>query len=88
MARGWESKSVEMQMEDRKTAPSVPPGGNAQPDAGRLRQIELLELSRRRLRHELEAVTHDRVRELKLRALAHVEEKLAALIAQTHGSHC
>lgn len=81
MARGWESKSVEMQMEDRKSAPSGLPGSNAQPDADRLRQIEVLELSRRCLLHELESVTHERVREMKLRALAHVEEQMAALIA-------
>lgn len=78
MARGWESKSVEMQMEDKKH-PSVPPGGNTHPDAERERALEVLELSRKHLLHELEDITNPRLRELKQRALSHVEARIAAL---------
>lgn len=78
MARGWESKSVEMQIEERGKAP-VPDGST--PDAALRREIELLELSRKRLLAELEAIGDmgdHRFRALKRRALAHVEEALAA----------
>ena len=75
MARGWESKSVESQMEDREEIP-VPPGGNTHPDAARERELELLGLSRKHLLKELETITHPRLRELKERALAHVESRI------------
>lgn len=77
MARGWESKSVEQQIEDRDALSSSPEGGNAHPNAQREREIEVLELSRKRLLQELETITHERLRTLKLRALAHVEGQLS-----------
>ena len=79
MARGWESKSVEMQIEERDDTPA--PGDNTHADAAITREIELLELSRKRLLSELEAVGDmgdHRFRALKRRALAHIESALAA----------
>jgi hypothetical protein len=76
MARGWESKSVEMQIEDRANQP-VPPG-NRRGDPERERRLELLELSRKRLLHEIETATGERMREVKRRALAHIEAEIAA----------
>lgn len=78
MARGWESKSVEMQQEERASQPA--PDGSL-PDSALRREIELLELSRKRLLTELEAAGDHgdaRFRVLKRRALAHVEAALAA----------
>jgi len=75
MARGWESKSVENQMEDREKI-SVPAGGNTHPDAARERELELLALSRKHLLRELETITNPRLRELKERALAHLESRI------------
>jgi hypothetical protein len=75
MARGWESKSVEQQMEEREKV-SVPPGGNTHPNAQQERDASVLELSRKRLLKELETTSNPRLRELKQRALAHIEGQL------------
>ncbi len=80
MARGWESKSVEMQMEERESI-AVPPG-NTRDDAALQRKLGLLELSRKRLLHEIETATGDRMREMKRRALQHIESEIAASIAR------
>ena len=80
MARGWESKSVEMQMEERESI-AVPPG-NTRDDAVPQRKLELLELSRTRLLHEIKTATGDRMREVKRRALQHIESEIAALSAR------
>jgi hypothetical protein len=80
MARGWESKSVEMQMEERERI-AVPPG-NTRDDAVLQRKLELLELSRRRLLHEIETATGNRMREMKRRALQHIESEIAASTAR------
>ena len=77
MARGWESKSVEMQMEDRRSA-TIPEGGNTHAGAAREREVEVLELSRKHLLRELATSVNPRVRALKQRALDHVEARLAA----------
>ena len=82
MARGWESKSVEMQMEEREKKPA--PEGNTA-DAALVRELEVLELSRKRLLTELESVGDmgdHRFRAVKRRALAHVEAAIAALHAK------
>lgn len=76
MARGWESKSVEMQMEERASAP-VPPG-NTRDDAGLQRKLQLLELSRKHLLQEIESASDERFREMKRRALRHIESEIAA----------
>lgn len=75
MARGWESKSVESQMEDRETV-SIPPGGNTHPDAVRERELQLLQLSRTHLLKELESIANPRLRTLKEKALAHLESRI------------
>jgi hypothetical protein len=77
MARGWESKSVEMQIEAREQR--VTPPGNATADAGRKREMELLELSRKRLLHEIEDAQNRRLKELKRRALSFVEGRIGEL---------
>jgi hypothetical protein len=81
LARGWESKSVEMQIEERDKRPAPPE--NTPDDSAARRELEVLELSRKRLLHELESVGDmgdHRFRALKRRALAHVE---AAIVAVT-----
>jgi hypothetical protein len=80
MARGWESKSVEMQMEERESI-AVPPG-NTREDAPLQRKLELLELSRKRLLHEIETATGDRMREMKRRALRHIESEIASITSR------
>jgi hypothetical protein len=80
MSRGWESKSVESQMEEaalRRAAPrQVPPTA----EEVRIRtERNSLELSRKRVLADLEAATHPRRREQLESALRHLDEKLRAL---------
>ncbi len=77
MARGWESKSVEMQIEERESA--LRTGPNTRETAETDRKRELLELSRKRLIQEIEAASSERLREIKQRALRHIESELAAI---------
>ena len=80
MSRGWESKSVESQMEEaalRRAAPKQTP-----PTAEQIRikaEREGLELSRKRVLADLEAATHPRRREQLESALQHLNKKIAAL---------
>jgi hypothetical protein len=80
MSRGWESKSVESQMEDadsRRNAARQTPLTNEQI---RIRsERESLELSRRRVLRDLESASHPRRREQLQAALNHLDQKLAAL---------
>jgi hypothetical protein len=80
MSRGWESKSVESQMEEaaaRRSAPRKAPQTAAQIQIQRER--EGLELSRKRVLSDLETTSHPRRREQLEMALRHLEQKLAAL---------
>ncbi len=82
MARGWESKSVEMQIEEREKKPASPDRPVVDPVLQR--ELEVLELSRKRLLAELDVVGEHgdhRFRLLKRRALAHIEAAIAAKTA-------
>jgi hypothetical protein len=74
VARGWESKSVEMQMEER--AEPHRDGPNNPADASRQRELELLKLSRTRLLAELAEAVNPRMRQLKARALSHIQTRI------------
>ncbi|MDP9169784.1 MAG: hypothetical protein M3N54_04145 [Acidobacteriota bacterium] len=78
MARGWESKSVEAQIEERESHNPVT-GNNTHKDAGREREIELLEMTRKRLEREIAFASSRRFREMKQRALSHVESQIKEL---------
>jgi len=80
MARGWESKSVEAQIEEaaaERRAGERPPLDSRQ--AARLRLQQGLELSRRRVLQQLESSRHPRHRRLLEEALADLEAQLARL---------
>jgi hypothetical protein len=81
MARGWESKSVESQMESaaelRKARAAVPQLTPEQ--AKRQSERESLQLSRKRVLHDLQAATNPRYRDQLEAALRHLDEKLSAL---------
>jgi hypothetical protein len=84
MARGWESKSVESQQD---VAPSAGSEERLTPEQRRLRlKRESLELSRRRVLHEIEE-TRSAVRRVSLEAaLAFLDgeiEELGALLSQS-----
>ncbi len=72
MARGWESKSVEMQMEERER----PREASAHRNPAAEREREVLLLTKKRLLHEIENAKNAVFRELKKRALLHVETRI------------
>lgn len=80
MARGWESKDVQAQVESGQE----PPGhyGNktkSAEDVRREQERKGLELSRTRIAHDLESATHPNHRKSLEAALAHLDKKLADL---------
>jgi hypothetical protein len=80
MARGWESKSVEAQMEEAAAARSTGARPSLDPEqAARLRLKQGLELSRKRVLQQLEGSPHPRHRRLLQDALADLESQLARL---------
>ncbi|HEY3936975.1 MAG TPA: hypothetical protein VGL97_06070, partial [Bryobacteraceae bacterium] len=80
MARGWESKAVESQIESaeaRNTRPSLNQLSAA--ELSLQREREGLELSRTRVMHDLATAENPKYRELLRRSLSFLDEKLAAL---------
>jgi hypothetical protein len=79
MARGWESKSVEAQQAEASEKPGVrrPPMNPA--EAARHREVEGLQLSRRRIVQQLSTQQDSRHRKMLEQALADLEQKIAKL---------
>ena len=80
MAKGWESKSVESQVQDSETKDSGQRGVQltaAQVDTRRRREV--LFLSRTRVQRDLQASQDQRYRDLLSRALSDLEAQLSAL---------
>lgn len=80
MARGWESKSAESQIEDSMTQERGKRKArltHAQIEARRRREVLLL--SRARVQDGLRASRNQRYRDQLTRALADIEEQLSAL---------
>ena len=80
MARGWESKSVEAQMENAKdgaTQGSKPPLTDGEKKARHER--DSLKLSRAYIVHQIEASTNERYTKSLQQALSEIDEKLATL---------
>jgi hypothetical protein len=81
MARGWESKDVESQVdaaEERARIAKQPKLTVEQ--AARQRERESLELSRKRVLHDIEATRNPKYRATLEAALKHLDEKLAGLV--------
>ncbi len=80
MARGWESKSVESQMESveerRKSSQAARLSAE---QIARQRERESIELSRTRVLQDLASATSPRYRELLQKSLKFLDEKIAAL---------
>lgn len=80
MARGWESKSVEMQLETADANRSRPKA--LEPSAEeieKLRQRHSLELSRTRIVNDLARAANPRYRELLQASLEFLDQKLKRL---------
>jgi hypothetical protein len=80
MARGWESKSVEAQIEEsRSTRPTKAKLAlKAEQAQNQIRKADLL-LSRSRVLQQLENSTNERFNELMHRTLADLDKQIAAL---------
>ena len=78
MARGWESKSIESQIESvesRKHTQNMPKRSTAELEA--LREREGLELSRTRILNQMGSCENPRYRVILDKALADLDTKLA-----------
>lgn len=87
VARGWESKSVEEQMdaaETRKAAAAQPKLSEAELRIQRER--ESIQLSRGRILRELEAARHPRHRGQLSQALSFLDERLSNLQGEVESS--
>jgi hypothetical protein len=87
VARGWESKSIESQMEaaEDRRAQSAAAKVSAE-EIVRQREFESLQLSKIRVLRDIDAATNPRYRESLQAALRHLEDKIAALEGPTRQS--
>jgi hypothetical protein len=79
MARGWESKSVESQIESAESRAASKMPHISPAEAETIRQRESLMLHRTRVVHDLEAAQNPRYKETLQAALKHLDDKLATL---------
>jgi hypothetical protein len=81
MARGFESKAVESNRQDAEDERASRRSGKRLDvnEIERRQKREGLELSRRRIVHELESATNERRRESLRAALAHLDNELAKI---------
>lgn len=80
MARGWESKDVESQVEaDRTDKPANEKAQKTEAQMNNERERQGLELSKKRVLADLENATHPNHRKSLEAALAHLDAKLESL---------
>ncbi|HEY3570146.1 MAG TPA: hypothetical protein VGP73_19595 [Thermoanaerobaculia bacterium] len=79
MARGWESKSVESQQVEKSGIQGRPGEAVTREDLKRKQKRESLELSRRRVLHEMEATRSEARRASLEQALAYLERQIKEL---------
>jgi hypothetical protein len=80
MARGWESKSVESQIESAEERAALAKLPRLTPEeAERKRQRESLLLSRTRVVHDIESSKNPGYRKTLEAALKHLDDKIATL---------
>jgi hypothetical protein len=80
MARGWESKDVESQVEATEAPQQKPTSGPKTPEElVREEQRKDLQLSRIRIVNDLASATHPNHRKSLEAALAHLDKKIADL---------
>jgi hypothetical protein len=80
MARGWESKDVESQVEATEVPQQKAPQGTKSPEQiHREQQRKDLQLSRTRIMNDLASATHPNHRKSLEAALAHLDKKLSEL---------
>ena len=87
MARGWESKAVESQMEAAVERRGATVAQRRLEDVALERERESLQLSRTRVLQDLAAAQNPRYRELLERSLKYLDEKIASLSPASKPSH-
>jgi len=82
MARGWESKAVEDQIEEARRSQGVSEGRVQSPeDKERERKVESLKLERSRLTEQLNRARSESHQRMIRQSLEAIEEEIATLIA-------
>lgn len=80
MARGWESKSVEMQIESRVATRTEDPTPRHPPEEiARMKERASLDLSRKRVLNDLQTAVNPRYREILAASLDFLDQKLKLL---------
>lgn len=79
MARGWESKDVQSQVESSQTPKGTDGKHKSADQVHREQERKGLQLSRTRVIHDLESATNPNHRRSLEAALAHLEKKLSEL---------
>ncbi len=80
MARGWESKDVESQVEATQAPDQKSASGSKSPEQDLREQLRKdLQLSRTRIVNDLASATHPNHRKSLEAALAHLDKKIADL---------
>lgn len=79
MARGWESKQVESQMEDGREKQPASGGARSADDKEAEREKQNLLLSRAYIQHQIESSSNNRYTESLNKALEEIERKLTGL---------
>jgi hypothetical protein len=79
MARGWESKNVEDQVESKEVKPAAGSGSKDEQQQAREQELKHLRLSRTRISNDLATATHPNHRKTLEAALAHLDKKIADL---------
>jgi hypothetical protein len=79
MARGWESKSVESQMEALENRKPASRAVRTEQQTRIDREREGLLMSRKRVLHDIETATHARYRQQLEAALRYLDSQLKAL---------
>ena len=82
MARGWESKQVESQMEDGREKQPVT-GTKSADDKEAEREKQNLLLSRAYIQHQIESSSNNRYTESLNKALEEIERKLTDLSSRS-----
>jgi hypothetical protein len=82
MARGWESKSVEAQIEEGERTGEDTQTGKSRAMRIREQQLESLRLSRARVEQQLSNAVHAAHREMLMKALQAIEKQAEEIKSQ------
>lgn len=85
MARGWESKSVESQVESAREERPSTHAARSEKEKLVLREQQNLMLSRAYVQRQLEAASNERYVQSLQKALAEIDQKLAILEGEMQG---